>query len=95
MSEADYRDEGYIVDESRIGRVYYPGENVEVTGDISVEYIVQPWISSFVVEGLKAHGPADESGEGAREPDESEGPERPEGMVFSGEVPDKIIIKDS
>lgn len=51
--EEYYRELNYTVDESELGKVYYPSVNVEKIGEIEVNYEIKPWISAFEVHGLK------------------------------------------
>lgn len=44
----------YGVDESPLGKVYYPSTGVMVEGDIEVIYEVKPWLTTFKVKGLRA-----------------------------------------
>lgn len=52
--EAYYTGQGYIRDESVLGRVYYPKEGVEFDGQIEVRYMEYPWISTFETAGIRA-----------------------------------------
>lgn len=44
---------GYVLDESELGKVYYPKEGIEIQEQIIVKYVDYPWISCFEVEGIK------------------------------------------
>ena len=48
-----YQENGYVVDETEVGRAYYPAENVRITGEICVRYEVFPWISRFEIDGIR------------------------------------------
>lgn len=52
--EAYYIGQGYIRDESVLGRVYYPKEGVRLEGQIVVRYMEYPWISTFETDGIRA-----------------------------------------
>lgn len=52
--ETYYTGNGYICDESVLGRVYYPAEGVEICGQPTVRYMEYPWISAFETEGIVA-----------------------------------------
>ena len=52
--EEYYAGQGYVCDESMIGRVYYPEEGVELDGQIAVRYMKYPWISTFETDGIRA-----------------------------------------
>ena len=52
--EEYYAGQGYVYDESMIGRVYYPEEGVELDGQIAVRYMKYPWISTFETDGIRA-----------------------------------------
>lgn len=54
-----YAEQNYVVDKTEIGYVYYPRENVEVTGEIVIRYEKLPWISRFEIDGIKAIGQPD------------------------------------
>ncbi|MBQ0005217.1 MAG: hypothetical protein KBS68_05075 [Clostridiales bacterium] len=62
-----YVSQNYIVDESPMGKVYYPATGAMQTGDIGVRYEVKPWISAFYVDGLRAL-PALRLGMGTKSP---------------------------
>lgn len=49
-----YSGQGYICDESMIGRVYYPKEGVKLEGQIAVRYMEYPWINTFETDGIRA-----------------------------------------
>lgn len=65
--ESFYVEQNYIVDESPLGKVYYPSTGAMQTGDIGVRYEVKPWISAFYVDGLRAL-PALRLGMGTKSP---------------------------
>ena len=51
-------EKGYEIEQSELGRVYYPAEGVEIPDKIVINYMEYPWISCFEVEGVKiAHKP--------------------------------------
>lgn len=52
--EAWYGGQGYICDESVMGKVYYPAEGVEIDGEIMIRYMEYPWISTFETDGIRA-----------------------------------------
>lgn len=56
-----YISQGYICDESTMGLVYYPGENIQVDESIVIRYMEYPWISTFEVDGIRALLPEDEA----------------------------------
>ena len=45
--------EGYVLDESVLGKVYYPKEGIRIQDKIIVKYVDYPWISCFEVEGIE------------------------------------------
>ena len=46
-------EKGYILDESVLGKVYYPKEGIRIPDKIIVKYVDYPWISCFEVEGIE------------------------------------------
>ena len=46
-------EKGYILDESALGKVYYPKEGIRIQDGICVKYVDYPWISCFEVEGIE------------------------------------------
>ena len=51
--EAVMFEKGYVLDESILGKVYYPKEGIEIQDKIIVKYVDYPWISCFEVEGVE------------------------------------------
>lgn len=53
-----YIERGYRVEESELGKVYYPKRNAVKVGKIGIRYEEKPWLSSFEIDGLagKASG---------------------------------------
>ena len=51
--EAIMLEKGYILDESILGKVYYPKEGIRIRDGISVKYVDYPWITCFEVEGIE------------------------------------------
>ncbi|MBM6947349.1 hypothetical protein [Mordavella massiliensis] len=49
----DMEAKGYVAGESEVGKVYYPAQGVEITGDIEVNYVDYPWLTRFEVEGIR------------------------------------------
>lgn len=45
-------DEGYITDESPLGKVYYLRDGIKISGQICVRYEKHPWITRFEVDGI-------------------------------------------
>ncbi len=52
--EEYYTGNGYICDESALGRVYYPAKGIEICGQPAVRYMEYPWISTFETDGMIA-----------------------------------------
>ena len=46
-------EKGYVLDESLLGKVYYPKEGIRIPDKIVVKYVDYPWISCFEVEGIE------------------------------------------
>ena len=46
-------EKGYVLDESVLGKVYYPKEGIRIPDKITVKYVDYPWISCFEVEGIE------------------------------------------
>ena len=46
-------EKGYILDESVLGKVYYPKEGIYIPEKVFVKYVDYPWISCFEVEGIE------------------------------------------
>lgn len=46
-------EKGYVLDESVLGKVYYPKEGILIPDKIIVKYVDYPWISCFEVEGIE------------------------------------------
>lgn len=44
---------GYVLDESVLGKVYYPQKGIRIEDKITVKYVDYPWISCFEVEGIE------------------------------------------
>lgn len=44
---------GFQVDQSDLGKVYYPAQGVEIPGRIVINYVEYPWITCFEVEGVE------------------------------------------
>lgn len=55
-----YAGEGYLCEESVLGRVYYPESGVEIDGQIAVRYMNYPWISTFEIDGIRVIASEDE-----------------------------------
>lgn len=55
--EEYYTAQGYVCDESVMGKVYYPKEGVEIDGTIVIRYMEYPWISTFEFDGIYALPP--------------------------------------
>lgn len=49
----DKDEEGFTVEKTELGNVYYKEDEVVITGDVTVKYVVHPWISRFEVEGME------------------------------------------
>ena len=48
-----YTERGYRVEESELGKVYYPRRKVVKVGNIGIRYEEKPWLSSFEIDGLR------------------------------------------
>ena len=46
-------EKGYVLDESVLGKVYYPKEGIRIQDKVIVKYVDYPWISCFEVEGIE------------------------------------------
>ena len=51
--EKEMIEKGYVLDESVLGKVYYPKEGIRIQAKIIVKYVDYPWISCFEVEGIE------------------------------------------
>lgn len=51
--EKEMLEKGYVLDESVLGKVYYPKEGIRIQDKIIVKYVDYPWISCFEVEGIE------------------------------------------
>ena len=51
--EKEMLEKGYLLDESVLGKVYYPKEGITIPDKITVKYVDYPWISCFEVEGIE------------------------------------------
>ena len=51
--EEEMLTKGYVLDESVLGKVYYPKEGIQIQDKIIVKYVDYPWISCFEVEGIE------------------------------------------
>ena len=51
--EKEMLEKGYVLDESVLGKVYYPKEGIRIPDKITVKYVDYPWISCFEVEGIE------------------------------------------
>ncbi len=52
-----YIERGYRVEESELGKVYYPKRKVVKVGKIGIRYEERPWLSSFEIDGLRPAKP--------------------------------------
>ena len=52
-----YIERGYRVEESELGKVYYPKRNAVKVGKIGIRYEERPWLSSFEIDGLRPAKP--------------------------------------
>ena len=52
-----YIDRGYRVEESELGKVYYPRRSAVKFGKIGIRYEEKPWLSSFEIDGLRPAKP--------------------------------------
>lgn len=48
-----YAEQGYVRDDSALGRVYYPRLGVETDEQIVIRYMEYPWISTFETDGIR------------------------------------------
>ena len=65
--EKEMLEKGYTLDESVLGKVYYPREGIRIHDKIIVKYVDYPWISCFEVEGieiLKTEGEGEQTDNG-------------------------------
>ncbi len=51
--EAYYLENGYLADETAIGKAYYPRSGVRITGPVGVRYEVRPWVTRFEIDGIE------------------------------------------
>lgn len=54
QDKEDLLSQGCACEVSPLGNVYYPSDEMIVTGDISINYVENPWITCFEVNGLAA-----------------------------------------
>lgn len=52
-----YIERGYRVEESELGKVYYPKRTAVKVGKIGIRYEQKPWLSSFEIDGLRPAKP--------------------------------------
>ena len=45
--------QGYVFQQSELGKVYYPKEGIVVGEQVEVKYVEYPWITCFEVEGIE------------------------------------------
>lgn len=45
--------QGYVFQQSEMGKVYYPKEGILLEETIEVNYVEYPWITCFEVEGIE------------------------------------------
>ena len=48
-----YIERGYRVENSELGKVYYPKRSAVKIGKIGIRYEEKPWLSSFEIDGLR------------------------------------------
>lgn len=48
-----YINKGYKMEESPLGKVFYPGKGVVKKGKIVIRYEIKPWLSAFEIDGLR------------------------------------------
>ncbi len=51
--EEQMLEQGYMFQESELGKVYYPREGIVLEEIIKVKYVEYPWITCFEVEGIE------------------------------------------
>lgn len=52
-SDNFYINKGYRMEESPLGKVFYPQKGVVKTGKIAIRYEIKPWLSAFEIDGLR------------------------------------------
>lgn len=45
--------QGYVFQQSELGKVYYPKEGIVVGEQVEVKYVEYPWITCFETEGIE------------------------------------------
>ena len=51
--EEQMLEQGYVFQQSELGKVYYPKEGITLEENIEVKYVEYPWITCFEIEGIK------------------------------------------
>lgn len=46
-------EQGYVSDESELGKVYYPKKGIMREAEVTVKRMEYPWITCLEVEGMK------------------------------------------
>lgn len=57
----------YLVEQSPIGRVFIPRNDLDIVGEIGIRYEKHPWIEQFEFDGMRPHTPV-RTGYGTRGP---------------------------
>ena len=52
-----YLEQGFLCDDTAIGKCYYPSKDVAITSELEIIYEEKPWLSAFRVEGIKPELP--------------------------------------
>lgn len=51
--EEQMLEQGYVFQQTELGKVYYPQEGILLEETIEVKYVEYPWITCFEVEGIR------------------------------------------
>ena len=49
------REEGYLVEETELGKVYYPAKGLSFAEDAQIKRMEYPWITCLEVDGAIIH----------------------------------------
>ncbi len=52
-NEQEFAEQGYVCEDSMVGKVYYDPDKIEACGQIAVNYMEYPWVSCFETEGVR------------------------------------------
>lgn len=55
--EKKYIEEGYVIDSTELGRVFYKPDAVDIDEEVSIIYDIKPWLEAFRIEGMRPKNP--------------------------------------